>query len=117
MPSLDILYHGQTRLIACEDTSMKVPLEQWQDLHVRHCRGEALSAQEMAAYLEGRRDLEENESVGFDAAEIRQQREELSRLNAQNEALRKRRELLEREIASLEASLSERAKQLLGVGS
>ena len=96
---------------------MEIPIEEWQALHIRHCRGEALTPAELAMYSAGKKELEDEEIIAPDLAEIRRQREALSTLSSQTESLRRKRELLDREIASLEAALSDRTKRLLGVGS
>lgn len=88
----------------------------WRPLHLRAAKGEKLSVEEQAAYLEGKRRLHEEVSLEVSLIQLRKTREEIKALEAERDRLQKRqREYWER-AAELEAALSEKAKQALGVG-
>ena len=88
----------------------------WWALHLRAVRGETLNAEERDAYEAGLRQLHEEESIMGDIAALRESRAKVAALKTENAQLHARREELEAEIAALEAALSERTRQALGVG-
>ncbi len=88
----------------------------WWPLHLRAAKGETLSAEEQAAYLEGKRRLNEEETLDVSLVRLRQTREEIKALEAGRERLQERRRELRERVTLLEAALSEKAKQALGVG-
>ena len=89
--------------------------EAWWQLHLRAARGERLSLKERAAYEAGARQLDQEEVMSGDLARLQQVRAAVAAAEAECAALRHRRDELDSEMASLEAKLSNRARQLLGV--
>lgn len=87
----------------------------WSALHLRKVRGESLTDEERAAYEAGLRKLEAGESFPGDIEELRNLRAELQRLQAEHTELEAQRVAFDQEIARLEAKLSRRAKDLLGI--
>jgi septal ring factor EnvC (AmiA/AmiB activator) len=87
----------------------------WSALHLRKARGESLTDEERAVYEAGLRELEAGESYPGDLEELRRLRAELQRLRAEHAELEAQRAAFDQEIARLEANLSRRAKELLGV--
>ena len=88
----------------------------WWPLHLRAAKGETLSPEEQARYLEGKRILHEEEALEGSLIRLRQTREEIKALEAEREKLQERRRQLREKVAVLEAALSDKAKQALGVG-
>jgi chromosome segregation ATPase len=87
----------------------------WRALHLRNACGETLSEEERAAYEAGLREIQQGESFPGTIEALRALRTELGRLRAEHAELAAKREALDRQIAALEARLSKRAKELLGV--
>ena len=87
----------------------------WWALHLRAARGEALSQDERARYEEGLRALHREESLDADLPALRRARDAAAAAEAACAQLRARREALADDIAALEAALSDRARQALGV--
>jgi hypothetical protein len=87
----------------------------WWGIHVRVARGERLTAAEQAAYEAGARRLDEAEVIQGDISRLRQTRAAAAAAEAECASLRLRRDDLDRQIAVLEATLSARARSLLGV--
>jgi len=87
----------------------------WWHLHLRKARGEALSTEESVLYEQGLRDLDREEILDGDLAALRRARGAAKAAEAQQSELQTRHATLAAEIATLEASLSKRTKQLLGV--
>jgi hypothetical protein len=88
----------------------------WWPLHLRVAKGERLSAEEQAVYAAGKRRLHEEETLEGSLVRLRQTREEIKALEAERERLQERRQQLRERVTVLEAALSEKAKQALGVG-
>lgn len=88
----------------------------WWPLHLRAAKGEMLSAEEQAIYVEGKRRLHEEEALEGSLLRLRQTREEIKALEAERERLQERRRQLRERVTVLESAMSEKAKQALGVG-
>jgi predicted RNase H-like nuclease (RuvC/YqgF family) len=89
--------------------------QRWWALHLRVARGEDLSAEERTFYETMGRRLEQEETIGEQALELRKSREMVASLERERSALEARRRQLDAEIASLEATLSKQMQQPLGV--
>ena len=89
--------------------------QRWQQLHLRFARGESLTAEERAVYESALREFHQDEQLANDIDSVRQAREAVLALNAEHATLQTQREQLQAEIVTLEAALSERTRQLLGV--
>ena len=88
----------------------------WWPLHLRVARGEMLSAEEQALYVEGKRCLHEEEALEGSLIRLRQTRKEIRTLEAERERLQERRRQLRERVTVLESALNEKTKQALGVG-
>ena len=88
----------------------------WWPLHLRVAKGEKLTDQELALYAEGKRRLHEEDVLDGSVALLRKTREDVRRLELERQRLQKRRRQLRAKVSALEAALSEKAKQALGVG-
>ncbi len=88
----------------------------WWKLHVRVARGETLNPQEQEAYEEGLKQLDAEENIDHNIDALRKMRESLSELETERVQMQERHAELAAKIAVLEASLSERTRQLLGIG-
>jgi hypothetical protein len=87
----------------------------WWNLHLRVARGESLNPEETAAYERGLQALDREEMLDGNLTALRLAREAVKQAEAGQTELRARRATLASEIATLEASLSTRTKQLLDV--
>lgn len=87
----------------------------WWALHLRAARGESLNPQEQATYEAGLRQMHQEEMCDQDVATLRQAQATVAALETEQAQWRARREQLEAEIVTLEAVLSERTRQLLGI--
>lgn len=87
----------------------------WWALHLRAARGERFNAAEQAVYEAGLQQLHHEEILTEDVATLRQAREVVAALEAEQAQWRVQHAQLEAEIATLEAALSARTRQLLGV--
>src|SRR5438128_10406223 len=90
--------------------------KQWWPLHLRQVTGETLTPEEQAFYQTGLEQLHKEEILHQGVEGLRQMREEIEQLKAENRRLQVLREQLEAKAAALEAALSERTRQLIGVG-
>ena len=88
----------------------------WQDLHRRAVRGETLSHAEQEAYEIGCRELDAEESMDGSVDKMRQLREQISSATLEQRELQEREAQLDARIATLEANLDARTRQLLGIG-
>ena len=89
---------------------------EWWPLHLRFAKGEVLSPEEQRAYADGKRRLHEEESLEGSLVRIRQTRADIRALETERKLLQKRRRQLQNRVTALEATLSEKTKQALGVG-
>jgi cell division protein FtsB len=87
----------------------------WWALHLRVARGESLNSQEQATYDVGLRQMHQEERYNQDITTLRQARATVAALEAEQARWCAPREQLEAEIVTLEAALSERTRQLLGL--
>lgn len=89
--------------------------EDWLALHQRAARGENLTSEERAVYEAGltRRHQEEVLDNGF--ADLSAARIQVAALEKEQSELKAQRDFLEIQINSLEAALSERTREALGV--
>ena len=88
----------------------------WWPLHLRVAKREVLSAEEQAVYVAGKKCLEEEEVLEGSLVRLRQTREEIRGLESEREHLLERRQQLRERVTVLESALSEKMKQLIGVG-
>jgi cell division protein FtsB len=89
--------------------------QQWQSLHRRVVQGERLSAAEQAAYDAGCRELDAEEHLDGNLAQLRELRTAIAEAETEQQSLRDRETELDARIAALEARLDERTRQLLGI--
>ena len=89
--------------------------KQWHALHIKHAVGETLTPDEQAIYDAGCEQLDAEEMLELDTG-LRQKREEIERLKAENQRLHAVREQLEARAVALERELSAITKQLVRVG-
>jgi hypothetical protein len=89
--------------------------ENWWRLHWRLVRGGALSAEDQGLCDTGRGELERGEQFQ-EAADGKQIRMDLTRLEQEHVQLENQRRQLDAEIAQLEARLGEPERQFLSVG-
>jgi hypothetical protein len=89
---------------------------EWWPLHLRFAKGESLSPEEQRAYTEGKRRFREEEALEDSLVRMRKTREEIKALEKERKLLQKRRRQLQNRVTALEAALSEKTKQALGVG-
>lgn len=97
------------------DTDWSQQSQQWWALHVRVARGESLAEEERSVYEAGLRQREQEEPLRADISSLQAARSSLAALEIEQTRLRKKRAELDAEIATLEASLNERTRRLLGV--
>jgi hypothetical protein len=88
----------------------------WWNLHVRKACGETLSEQEQQDYEAGVQELDAEESIPSNIAELRRMKASILALEAENALLRERKRQLDAEISALESSLDPEVKELLQVG-
>ena len=88
----------------------------WWTLHLRAASGEGLSAEEEAAYAEGKQQLHDEENWESSIVQLRETRAEIEALEAERERLQAERQQWRERVRVLEAALSENEKHLLGVG-
>jgi cell division protein FtsB len=93
----------------------KPTYQRWWDLHIRIARGEAIGGQERIAYEEGRKELHQEEDLTEDISRLRGTRRGVMELDAKCEELHARRQQLKRDIARLEAALTEEVRRTLGI--
>lgn len=88
----------------------------WWELHLRHARGEPLSAAEQQQYAAelARHDQEPDLTGNLDT--LKKLRAELAAWTQENAQLRSRIEGLEQEIRAAEQRLNPQTRELLGVG-
>lgn len=87
----------------------------WWSLHRRVARGESLSATEQVAYDAGRTQLHQAEKLDSGAGQLRQARAAARTLAAEHTQLHARQQLLDNEIAALEAVLDEATNEKLAL--
>jgi hypothetical protein len=89
--------------------------QRWWALHVRAVLGEILGAADRAFYDAGANELNQEDDLDSDAAEIRTARARLRALEADTAHWRARSEQLNAEISAVEAVLDKRTERLLPV--
>ena len=87
----------------------------WWQLHLRAARGERLGPEEQTAYEAGARELDETEPLGGSLDRLRHARAAVTQAEAECANLHRQRAALDSEMAALEARLSQRTRQALGV--
>jgi hypothetical protein len=87
----------------------------WWQLHLRAARGERLDPEEQATYEGGARQLDQTEAISGNLDRLRRARAAVAQAEAECADLRRRRDALDAEMAALEARLSQRTRQALGV--
>ena len=90
---------------------------QWQELHRRTVRGETLTLSEQEAYEAGCRELDAEEFLDGTVEKMRNLREQIGSAAREQRDLQVREAELDARIATLEARLDARTRQLLGIGS
>src|SRR5258706_15389213 len=88
----------------------------WWPLHIRKAKGETLTPEEQSFYQTKLKQLHQEEILHEDVEGLRQMREEIERLKAENRRLQVLREQLEAKAAVLESALDDKTRQLIGVG-
>jgi hypothetical protein len=86
----------------------------WWELHLRHARGEVLSAAEQARYEAEMAALDKGPPPSLEA--LRRLREEVKASGLRNAELRQRVAQLEEAIREAEQSLSPATREALGIG-
>ena len=86
-------------------------------MHRRIAAGETLNATDQAAYDTGCRELDAEEVLDGDIQRLRDLRAHIAAAESRQQLLREREHDLDARIASLEARLDSRTRQLLGIGS
>jgi hypothetical protein len=89
--------------------------QRWWALHLRTARRENLTAEEKAFYEAGLKQLHQEEVRANRGAGLRELRAATAALQAEHAQLHAQCEKLDAEIMALEATLDERARQLLGI--
>ena len=89
--------------------------QRWQALHLRVARGEGLTGADQAFYQTVCRQLEREEVLREPSPDLRAARTALKSLEAEHAALEARRQLLDADIAALEAALAKQTGQPLSV--
>ena len=88
----------------------------WRPLHTKRAQGKTLTPEEEAAYEAGRREMEAEEILPDNIAELRQFRAEIEALEVKHTAALERYKALQAEIAALESQFSEPTRRSLGIG-
>ena len=88
---------------------------QWQVLHRRVVYGETLSTAEQADYEVGCRKLDAQEKLDGNLERLRALRAQIAEAKIQQQHLRTQEQTLDVRIASLEARLDTRTRELLGI--
>ena len=91
--------------------------QQWQVLHRRFVSGERLSESEQADYEAGCRELDAQETLDGNLERLRALRNQIAEAETEQQRLRIQEKELDARIATLEARLDARTRQLLGIGS
>ena len=89
--------------------------QNWQALHRRVAAGEALTPDEQRNYEAGCRELDRNESLDGNLAQLRDLRARITEAEAEQRHLREREAELDARIAALEGRLDDRTRKLLGI--
>jgi cell division protein FtsB len=88
----------------------------WWELHLRHARGEPLSAAEQQQYAAELARHDREPDLASNLATLKQLRAELATWTQENAQLRSRIASLEQEIHAAEQKLKPQTRKLLGVG-
>jgi hypothetical protein len=93
----------------------QVTYEKWWPLHLKAAKQEPLTAEEQAFYQAGKKELGDEEEIRIDYEEFRRLRAAIKAEEARFEKNMEKRKELHARIAELEASLSPRQRQLIGI--
>jgi chromosome segregation ATPase len=88
----------------------------WQVLHRRVTMGEMLRVAEQAAYEAGCQELDAEEQLDGNLVRLRELRTQIAAAETEQQRLREQETELDARIATLEARLDTRTRQLLGIG-
>jgi len=88
----------------------------WWELHLRHARGEPLSADEQQQYALALARHDREPDLAGSLESLKKLRTELAAWTQENAQLRSRIESLEQEIHAAEQKLNPQTRELLGVG-